>query len=271
MDSGEARRSRDASAGISALSGQRGTYGYYSVRSAGPTGDLKQGFTTSGDVSSNLIGLFVQDAWTINNKLTINAGIRTERERVPYYAPGQVVDGVTLPASGIEFDFADKLAPRAGFAYDINGDGRWKAFGSWGVFYDIFKLELPRGSFGGDKWIEYYYTLDTFNWPTLVDSPACPPACPGTLLRTTDFRHISVGANAIDPDLKPMKQQEATAGIEHQLNDVMSLSVRYVHKQIDRAIEDTQTASLDADGNEIYIIANPGEGLAEPAFSDPVW
>jgi hypothetical protein len=50
---------------------------------------------------------------------------------------------------------------------------------------------------------------------------------------------------------------------------VMSLSVRYVHKQIDRAIEDTQTASLDADGNEIYIIANPGEGLAEPAFSDP--
>ena len=56
-----------------------------------------------------------------------------------------------------------------------------------------------------------------------------------------------------------MQQQEATAGLEHQLNDVMALSVRYVHKQIDRAIEDT--GSLDADGNEIYIIANPGEGL----------
>jgi len=75
-----------------------------------------------------------------------------------------------------------------------------------------------------------------------------------------------VGSSAIEPDLKPMKQQEATAGVEHQLNDVLSASVRYVHKQIDRAIEDTQTATLDADGNEIYIIANPGEGLAEPAF-----
>ena len=32
------------------------------------------------------------------------------------------------------------------------------------MFYDIFKLELPRGSFGGDKWLEYYYTLDTFDW-----------------------------------------------------------------------------------------------------------
>jgi hypothetical protein len=42
------------------------------------------------------------------------------------------------------------------------GDGKWKIFGSWGIFYDFFKLELPRGSFGGDKWIEYYYTLDTF-------------------------------------------------------------------------------------------------------------
>ncbi len=156
----------------------RGAYGYYSVRSAGPTGNLKKGFTTSGDVSSNLIGLFVQDAWTINNKLTINAGIRTERERVPYYAPGQVVDGVTLPEFGLEFDFADKLAPRAGFAYDINGDGRWKAFGSWGVFYDIFKLELPRGSFGGDKWIEYYYTLDTLQLADPRGQPGVPAGLP---------------------------------------------------------------------------------------------
>ena len=39
-------------------------------------------------------------------------------------------------------------------------------FASWGIFYDIFKLELPRGSFGGEKWIEYYYTLDTLDWTT---------------------------------------------------------------------------------------------------------
>ena len=136
------------------------------------------------------------------------------------------------------------------------------------MFYDIFKLELPRGSFGGDKWLEYYYTLDTYDWPTLVDGANCPPACPGTLIRgPIDFRHPSFGSDAIDPDLKPMQQQEATFGLEHQLNDVMAVSVRYVHKQIDRAIEDT--GSLDADGNEIYIIANPGEGLTALAFTNP--
>ncbi len=61
------------------------------------------------------------------------------------------------------FDFSQKLAPRIGFAYDVKGDGKTKVYGSWGLFYDIFKLALPRGSFGGDKWIDIYYTLDTPN------------------------------------------------------------------------------------------------------------
>jgi hypothetical protein len=243
-----------------ALAGNRGTYGYYSVRSNGAV--PRQGFITEGDISTTNIGLFAQDAWTINSKLTINAGVRTERERVPTYSAGS-----DIPEFGIEFKFADKLAPRVGFAYDINGDGKWKAFGSWGVFYDIFKLELPRGSFGGDKWLEYYYTLNTFDWQTIDDSANCPPACPGTLFRTTDFRHPSFGADAIEPNLKPMRQQEATFGLDHQLNDVMSLQLHYVHKQVDRAIEDT--GALDANSNEIYIIANPGEGLTELANINP--
>ena len=239
----------------------RGQYGYYQIRSNGV--NPKMGFITEGNIHMNVFGLFVQDAWTINNKLTLNLGIRTEQEKVPTYSTG-----ADIPQFGVEFPFSQKVAPRLGFAYDVNGDGRWKVFGSWGVFYDIFKLELPRGSFGGDKWLEYYYTLDSFDWQALintVDTNAnCPPACPGRLLRgPIDFRHPSFGADAIEPDLKPMKMQEATAGFEHQLNELMALSLRYVHKQIDRAIEDT--GALDDQQNEIYIIANPGEGLTKNA------
>jgi hypothetical protein len=248
----------------------RGVYGHYQVRSNGVA--PKQGLITEGDIHMNVFGLFIQDSWTINNKLTLNLGLRTEQEKVPTYTTG-----ADIPEFGVEFPFSQKLAPRVGFAYDLKGDGRWKAFGSWGVFYDIFKLELPRGSFGGDKWLEYYYTLDTFDWQSLITTIGsdanCPPACPGRIIRGAptpdnpkggiDFRHPSFGSDAIEPDLKPMKQQEATFGLEHQLNDIMALSLRYVHKQIDRAIEDT--GSLDPQGNEIYIIANPGEGLTELA------
>lgn len=244
-----------------AFSGQQGAFGYYRVRTNGVNPQL--GFITQGDVSTNLYGLFIQDDWTVNNRVTVNLGLRTESERVPAFAAGP-----DIPTNAIEFPFGDKLGPRAGFAWDVKGDGRWKAYGSWGIFYDIFKFELPRGSFGGDKWLEYFYTLDTPNWNTLGDAPNCPPACPGRLLAgPIDFRRPSFGADAIDPNLKPMKSQEASFGLEHQLSPVIAVSARYIRKWLDRAVEDT--GSLDAAGNEVYIIANPGFGLTELAFVDP--
>jgi hypothetical protein len=250
--------------GPGCLSGQSGKYGYYSVRSQ--TADPNAGFLTQGDIHSNLIGLFLQDSWTVSNKLTINGGVRTEREEVPTYTTGLDANGVTIPEFGIKFGFKDKLAPRIGAAYDLKGDGKWKVFGSWGIFYDIFKLELPQGSFGGQKWIEYYYTMDTPDWTSLVPS-GCPPACPGTMIRSTNFRLPSFGADSLEPNLKPMRSQEFTTGIDHELNATMAVSVHYVHKQLDRAVEDT--GFLTPAGDEGYVIANPSEGLTSLAFTNP--
>jgi hypothetical protein len=221
---------------------ERGAYGYYSWRT----------FGTLGKVSVNNLGLFLQDAWTVNNRLTINAGIRTEREDVPSYRPN---------LAGIKFSFGDKLAPRAGFAYDIKGNGKWKAFGSWGVFYDTMKLELPRGAFGGDVWVEHYYTLDTLDWNTIGVNGVFP----GRFLEDVDYRIPSNDPScpecgAIDPSLKPFKQQELVGGLEHELSNRFAASVRYVHKQVDRAIEDVGVVAPGI--GEVFYIANPGEGVA---------
>jgi hypothetical protein len=64
-----------------------------------------------------------------------------------------------------------------------------------------------------------------------------------------------------------MQMREASVGLEHQLSPVVAVSARYVRKSLVRAVEDT--GSLDAAGNEIYIIANPGEGLTELAWVNP--
>jgi carboxypeptidase family protein/TonB-dependent receptor-like protein len=237
--------------------GITGPFGYYEVISTGPT-SYQTGFATQGNVKSNVNGIFLQDQWAVNNRLTINAGVRTENENVPAYSNAEGV-----PSNPIDFKWKDKTAPRLGFAYDLKGDGRSKVYGSWGIFYDIFKLNLPRGSFGGDKWTSYYYTLDTPNFESLRDSPQCPPTCPGTFITSRDFRAVSVtaGLDVEEPgQLKPMRTQELSFGYEHQLSTVMAASVRFVHKQLDRAIDDIGDL---ANGDEFYIIANPGEGIVD--------
>jgi hypothetical protein len=243
----------------------RGPFGYYRLRTNAV--EPERGFMTVGNTASNNLGLFIQDSWTIGNKLTLNLGIRTERERVPNYNPDDPASiehgfGDTL----FEFGFGQKIAPRLGFAYDLKGNGKTKIYGSWGLFYDIFKLALPRGSFGGDRWIDVYYSLDTPNPADLANcrvnaEGTSGVGCPGIQMRRpVDFRHPSFDYLEYDADGKPVldpyRLQEWSGGIEHSLTNNSSLSLRYVHKQIDKAIEDI--GFLDAQGNEVYLIGNPG-------------
>ena len=221
----------------------RGPYGYYYVRQV----------ITLGDINSNNLGLFVQDSWTMHDRFTLNYGVRTEREKIPSYRPEN---------PGLEFGFGDKIAPRVGFAWDMLGDHKWKVYGSWGMFYDIFKLEMPRGLFGADRWISYYYTLDDFNWPAIDCEGPPGSGCPGQFIEQVDFRHVSnePGSELVDPNLKPYRAQEFTVGLDHELTQTISVGARYAHKWIDRTIEDV---GVQVPGiGEIYYIANPGEGIA---------
>ena len=55
----------------------RGTYGHYTV--------ARQ--YTEGKIHSNNVGFFIQDSWTLNNRLTLNLGLRTDGETIPSYRP----------------------------------------------------------------------------------------------------------------------------------------------------------------------------------------
>jgi hypothetical protein len=254
----------------------RGKYGYY---------DVTRNVLGVGDIHSDNWGMFLQDSWSPIGRLTINGGVRIESERIPFYAPGQESDGIT-------FGFGDKLAPRVGFAYDLKGDGKWKAYGSFGRYFDITKLEMPRGSLGGEQWHIYYYSLDTYNWQG-VNCQEADPSCPGTLYETSTLRFGSndpnnpetVGVmnkyfgktrNMIQDDIKPVQAQEFSIGLDHELNAVTSVGARYVHKWVTRTIEDF---GWNEGGTEFYFIGNPGVGYigglgflwgeSDPAYTAP--
>ena len=232
-----------------------GTYGHYRVLQ----------IATQGDVEARNNAIFLQDSWRPNGRLTINLGLRAEKERIPSFAADS-----NIPSTAIGFDYDDKIAPRLGFAYDLKGDGRWKLYGSAGVFYDNTKLEMPRGSFGADKWVDYYYGLDQFDWTQIAANckitensiEARPTGCPGEFLFAVDRRHPSNDPDdsTIDPNLKPLESNEITIGIEHMLTSKIAVGARYVRKELVRTIEDVGV--LDPAIGEVFFIANPGEGVA---------
>jgi hypothetical protein len=235
---------------------------------------LLQRFGTVGEASSKNQALFAQDSWQIGKRLTFNLGLRIENETVPNFG--------STGSQAIKFGWGDKITPRFGVAFDLTGDGKTKVFASYGWFYDRFKYELPRGSFGGDFFRRDYFEILpgrglNFNGYTLGNILGSNPdpiggRCPitggsGYSACQFDFRVATnlIGADifetgAVDPSLKAARQSEYTIGVERQLGGNFLLAGRYTHKQQDRAIEDIGV--FNAQGSEAYIIGNPGFGLA---------
>ena len=208
-------------------------------------------FGTLGNTSSKSQSVFIQDSWTIG-RLTINPGLRIEKEDVPSFSD------VGIP---LIFGWGDKPAPRIGFAYDVLGDGKWKISGGWGWFYDRFKYELPRGSFGGDTFRRFYHTILAGEvYPFYTREAAIAEG------NEFDFRVPSNDPSdqRVDPDLKAARDTQFDVSTEFELRDNWVLGARYVHKQLDRAIEDV--GIFDENGNELFFIVNPGFGLNDTAF-----
>lgn len=221
----------------------KGTYGIYEVRYSDPPDRGRY-----GTVESFRLAFYLQDSWTIADKLTLNFGIRAEQEDVPSYSDlSQYKDKPVMT-----WDFFDKLAPRFGVVYDVYGDSSLKVFGSFAIYYDVLKLALADGAYGAVRDRYNYYTLDDPRWWTYQSGGPYP----GTFINREDGYLPS--HEETDFDMKATSQREISFGVEKELVENLSASVRFVRKSLLYAIDDIGIRKPY--GTEWWI-GNPGYGV----------
>jgi hypothetical protein len=252
------------------------------------------------------IGIFAEDSWKVNRKLTLNYGIRYDNNGNPYVdsalpgggAPPNVIANMTL---GSGSNFSQQIAgavfkvqsnvypsdrnwifsPRVGLAYEPSADGKWVVRGGIGLFRDLPTLGNEENLLGnnapGPTVPTFFNNGSTappiFGLGTQNHYPFgfTYPAFVGTPLNASGGivgSNISMGA--VQQNLSMPFTWSWSGALERQLSSNMTASFGYVGTHSSNLIivgGNTGATSYDTDVNR-----SPGDLIKHPAFnSGGVW
>lgn len=187
---------------------------------------------------------FVQDSWKVNDRLTINPGLRYEQEKLA----GTIITDFTL---------GNNWAPRIGATYDFTGDNRTKLYGSYGRFYARVPNDLAARALSAD---------DSTSRADYFDASLTQPIPNGTVAGgvTNHFVLAGAGADTVDPDAKLSYVNEYTVGVDREIAANTSVGVRYTYRNIGRVLEDVAAFPLVA-----YDLGVPGTDSVEYILTNP--
>ena len=129
-----------------------------------------------------------------------------------------------------EFRLANNnVAPRLSVSWDPFGDGKSKAFGSWGRFYDKLFLQSVLQELGPDT-VSRQYAVDSNGY----DYPSGYP--------NNGFGTVSTGSTLsifqVDRNLSTPFTDELTLGFEREVAPEVSLSLTYIHRNYRDQLQD---------------------------------
>ncbi len=191
--------------------------------------------------------LFAQDDWRVNNKLTLNLGLRYEVFTNPTEMYGRqsnfdLQTGRLVLASGsddalVETD-KNNFSPRLGFAYDISGKGKDVLRGGFGIFYFLDRGGIDNQlaqnpPFSGFSQFNFQdgvrITLSGRAPNGSLDSRLATGALPigsVTDVNLNDPRNVSI--LAVIPDNKISNVQQFNIQYQRQLTNNTAFSIGYV-------------------------------------------
>jgi len=152
----------------------------------------------AAEPTTQRISAFVQDSWTIGDRLTINAGVRTNHVRGNLPDP---LGAVYKPKLGI--------APRIGLTFDVFGDHSTALKAHYGKYYHgimgMFYLHFqPQGTYSEWFWEDPDWVLD--------------------------FEDVWENKYTIDPDLKMAYMNQYVIGFERELGRDISIEASFIYR-----------------------------------------
>ncbi len=203
--------------------------------------------------------IYGNDDWTINNRVTVNAGIRWDEEQL---------NGVVQ-----QYVFNDNWSPRVGINVDPFGDRKSK------VFFNFARYTQALPSDAAVRELNQELDVNSAAWAPLSDgSHYVILNSLGTATPVQDAAHLLSGNAAAGPIVsravsisgstpeliasgtKLNLEEEFLGGIERQLPGGFVVSARYVDRRLLRIVEDLSGTSPEgALGgiNQNFLIGNP--------------